>query len=213
LTVHEPSTLITDLLLAAYSAWLGWRLDCRCGHRTCAVEWMARTLWVIAAAAVVGGLYHGFAANFPPAWADAWWIATLALTCLAAAALDLTLMHEFTSAETRGKWRVAAAFKLCASIGAAVVYPQFVVAIATYGLSLAAWLVAAVVARRPWARSILTAVGISVLAAVVQQARISPAAFFNHNDLYHALQAVALFGFYRAGRRLRAGVAPATAAA
>lgn len=46
-----------------------------------------------------------------------------------------------------------------------------------------------------------TLVLVVAVAAAVQQLHVSPTAAFNHNDLYHVLQLLALFGFYRAAQR------------
>jgi hypothetical protein len=52
----------------------------------------------------------------------------------------------------------------------------------------------------------LAAIGLSVIAALVQQLQVSPSLQFNHNDLYHVIQAFALGGFYRAGTGLGTGI-------
>jgi len=41
---------------------------------------------------------------------------------------------------------------------------------------------------------------LSVVAAIVQMEGRGLSATFDHNDLHHLVQAVALYGFYRAGR-------------
>jgi hypothetical protein len=48
----------------------------------------------------------------------------------------------------------------------------------------------------------LGSIVLSAVAAAVQQLKLAPSVPFNHNDLYHIIQALALFGFYQAGRRL-----------
>ena len=48
----------------------------------------------------------------------------------------------------------------------------------------------------------IVGIALSITAAVVQQLRWAPFPWFNHNDLYHVIQAVAFVGFYRAARHL-----------
>jgi len=55
--------------------------------------------------------------------------------------------------------------------------------------------------RRPWRRWMLAGVGLSIAAAVVQQMHWGFSPRFNHNDVYHLIQAFALIAFYRAGRK------------
>jgi hypothetical protein len=45
-------------------------------------------------------------------------------------------------------------------------------------------------------------VGLSLLAGVVQQAQWSLSEHFNHNDVFHLIQALALVAFYAGGKRL-----------
>jgi hypothetical protein len=54
-------------------------------------------------------------------------------------------------------------------------------------------------------RWILAGVAVSVIAAVAQFSRIAPHQHFNHNDLYHVVQIVAMALFYRGGKLLRDG--------
>jgi uncharacterized protein DUF6962 len=37
---------------------------------------------------------------------------------------------------------------------------------------------------------------------VIQRGRLAPGPAFNHNDLFHVVQAAGLYLYYRAGRRL-----------
>ena len=49
---------------------------------------------------------------------------------------------------------------------------------------------------------VLAAIALSIVAALVQQLHLAPAPWFNHNDLYHLIQALGLVAFYRAALRL-----------
>ena len=48
----------------------------------------------------------------------------------------------------------------------------------------------------------LAAIALTIVATLVQQLRLAPSAHFNHNDLYHVIQTVALVAFYRAALKL-----------
>lgn len=204
MSVHEPVTLLTDCLLAVLSGWLAWRLHRQRPAGSAAAQWWVRTLGLTALSALVGGTYHGFAPNFPVIVANLWWIATLVVICLLSAAMSLSLLHEILPVDRHRQWSGLIIFKFAVFAGAAAVHPVFVVAIIDYGLSMLAWVVAAVVLRRPWSGRMLAGIGLSVLAALVQQMGWAPARHFNHNDLYHVVQALALMCFYAAGRRFTA---------
>ena len=205
MSIHEPATLLTDYLLALLAGWLAWRLPQQGRTGPAAAQWLSRALGLTALSALVGGSYHGFAPNISPTLAGLWWIATLLLINLLSATLALSLMHELVSAGRPRPWPGVILFKFTAFAGAAIAHPHFVVAIIDYGLTLLAWAAAAVVLRRSWSSRMLAGIGLSVVAALIQQLGWAPSRHFNHNDLYHVVQALALICFYSAGRKFTAG--------
>jgi hypothetical protein len=202
MTLHEPTTLLTDCLLAALAGWFAWRLRQPSSAANHAQRWWSRTLGLTAVSALVGGTSHGFGPNFSPAVADAWWLATLLVIFLISAAMAMSLLHEIVPPARQGLWRGLIGIKLAGFTGTAVVHPVFLVAIVDYGLAMVAWIAAALILRRAWRNWMLAAIGLSVIAAVVQQIRWPQSSYFNYNDLFHVIQAVALVGFYRAARQL-----------
>jgi hypothetical protein len=207
MSVHEPATLLTDYLLAALAGWLAWRLRGPTPVANQAVCWWRRTLGLTALSALVGGSYHGFAPNFPAPVAGVWWITTLLIICLLSAAMAMSLVHELVPPARQRPWIGVIAFKLAAFGGAAITHPVFVVAIFDYGLTMLTWGTVALIVRRSWSGWMLAAIALSVVAALVQQMRWAPSLHFNHNDLYHVIQALALVCFYAAGAKF-SGPAP-----
>ena len=199
MTIHEPATLLTDCLLAGLAGVLAWRLPVA-GP---AARWWRRVMVITAVSALIGGGYHGVAPNFPAAVGNAWWIATLLGVCAASAAVEFSLLHELLPAGSQRAWPALIATKLTVFAGAAITHPVFALAIADYGLALLAWAIAALMARRAWRCWMLAGIALSVIAAVIQQMRWDVSAHFNHNDIYHVVQSLALIGFYRAARKFR----------
>lgn len=202
MTIHEPGTLISDLVLAAVSATLAFRLRrATVPNNTPARAWSG-TLALAAVSSALGGLSHGFGPELP-AWADALlWRATLWALSLAAAAMAWSLVDELAAPDGRRGWRVAIVAKAAVFIGVMALAPQFVLAIADYGVAMLAWLGASAVCRRAWRGWFAAGVAVSILAAGVQQAGPDLAAHFNHNDLYHVIQIGALWLLYRGARLL-----------
>ncbi len=201
MTVHEPSTLLTDYLLAALAGWLAWRLALGASAAISATRWWGRTLGLTAISAFVGGSYHGFGPNFP-AVVGIWWTAVLLIVCLLSAAMAMSLLHELVPVKQHRLWLTLIAVKFTGFTVWAIVHPVFVVVIADYGMTLVAWAVAALWVRRAWSGWMLTGIALSVVAAVAQQMRWGLSPQFNHNDLYHVIQALALVAFYRAAGKL-----------
>jgi hypothetical protein len=80
---------------------------------------------------------------------------------------------------------------------------NFLLVIADYGSALvavllAAWLIrpSGLTAGAGW---VAAGVGVSVVAGVIQARKLAPHPRFNHNDLFHVVQMVALYLLYRGG--------------
>ena len=204
MSLHEPATFLTDILLAALAAGLAGRLRHRTTPENRAARWWAHALVLTAASALIGGTSHGFAPNFSATVAATWWRLTLLTIDLMSAAMALSWMHEVVPAHRHRLMWIFIAVRFFVFAVAVIVRPQFVVALADYGSTMLVWLVTAVVLRRTWRSGMLAALALSALGASVQQLRWAPASWFNHNDLYHVIQALALVAFYRAGRRFGA---------
>lgn len=200
MNLYEPATLITDYLLALVAVVCGLRL--LRDNPASARRWFARALLLSALSAFVGGSYHGFAPNFAPELQAIWWKLTLIILSLVSAALALSLMHEVAPLRRQSLVRSTIVLKLAVFVTLALVKPVFLFAIIDYGTALIAWIVAALVTRRIWSPWMLTAIGLSFVAAAVQQLRLAPSVHFNHNDLYHVIQAFAFLAFHRGGRLL-----------
>jgi hypothetical protein len=199
--------LLTDLLLAAVAGWLAWRLRRGLATDNRAAWWWSLALALIALTALTGGLYHAQQVDLSTAPPDfsapiqwSWWVATLFLTCGVSLAMDFSLLHVAFPAGLLPLWRTAVVLKFVIFCAAAIVHPYFLVAIACYGLSLIAWTIAAALYRRPWSGWMLAGIGLSVAAALLQQKHSSISVHLLDNDLYHVIQAIALYAFYRAGR-------------
>jgi hypothetical protein len=201
MTIHEPATLLTDILLGALASWLAWRLHRRPAAGHPAGRWWVWSLALTAASALVGGAYHGFGPNFSGIVQSVWWVLTLLLICLISAAMSVSLLHEMVAPPAQRPWLTVIAFKFLAFAGAAAGHPQFVVVIIDYGLTMLLWTIVAALAGRVWRGWMLAGVGLSLVAAAVQQLRWGFSARFNHNDVYHVIQAGALVAFYRAGAK------------
>jgi len=165
MTLHERATLLTDCLLAAFAAWLPWRLPRAVPVVNRAVRWWRGGVVLTAASAPFGAGYHGFAPNFSAPAAAVGCRFTLVTIDLLSAAMAMTLVYEI-AAPSRHRLLFAVA---------AICRPEFVVAIADYGSTMLAWIAVVVVLCRPWRGLMLTALALSTLAALVQQFHWVPA--------------------------------------
>lgn len=202
MTLHEPATFATDLLLAGLGAFFALRLK-RAGEPSDAQVWWIRAMMVMAISAFVGGCYHGFHPEVPVQVEVWWWRCVLWIICGLGFAMGMSLLCELRAPESRHAWRVLLMVKFAVACIVVIFKPEFIVAIADYGSAMVAWLISAVLLRRGWSLAMGCGVILSILAGVVQQGRDIALPPLNHNDLFHLIQALALVAFYRAGKQLR----------
>ena len=203
----EPDVVVTDYLLTLEAATFAVGLS-----RSPAADPNLRLPFVVffaatAFAAVTGGTVHGFFSGAGSTVGVALWRTTLValgVVALAAWAIGGRMLLPL---------RAADALQIAAALVAAVytivvvaVDDRFWIAIVHYVPPTLFMLLAFVVAYRQGRPSTLTGlVGLvmTLAAALVQQRQIAiHPVYFNHNALYHAIQAVALFLIYWSARAL-----------
>lgn len=203
--IAEPTTTLTDYALAALGAALALRLHAEAPALPGYARLWAASFYAIALAALLGGTSHGFTASLPASAKLGLWIGTYALLGLANL---LLLCAALAGLRPRvGASFVAAALaKFAAYLVFAVARRDFGWVIADMALTLAGLLGLGLhrwFARRPGAGWLLAAVSVSFAGAFVQYGRLAFHRHFNHNDLFHVVQMLALYLFYRAARRWR----------
>ena len=190
--ITEPATLATDYLLAAFTATLAWRLRATGGQSQ---WWWAIGFAASAAAGLAGGTVHGFRLVLPPPVTEVLWVLTLEALLVAGVAI-ITATHR--------PLLMPAAVAYAGFAMWVASHPRFIFAIIGYGAALAVLVAVHVRAwrasRSPASMWVLLGVTVSVAAAGVQQSGWAPHPHFNHNDLYHVIQAVAIWFLYRGAR-------------
>lgn len=207
MTLLEPAVSLTDLGLAAENAAFATLLA-RAPGMAPARWWWVLFFASLALAALLGFLSHGFFADKAGLLHQWLWSVTLlsiGVTAFAASAVAARIILDDPAARRV----VTAAALLLALYGLAILagYRRFSIAIAAYAPAIALLLTAFVMrARRTPARHWRLGIGglaMTVLAAALQQLGIGlHPAHFNHNALYHVIQAPALWLLYEAARRM-----------
>jgi hypothetical protein len=190
--MSEPTTVITDYLLGAVTAYLALRLFRERGAER-SRRWWSRAFVALALGAFLGGTWHGFARN------DWLWKATMLTVGLAAAAMMVAA--AFATLPARGRSTVigVAAAMLVVYTGWVMMDERYIAVVAMTAIAFA---VVASLHLWKWNGAILAGVAVSLVAALVQASGFSVHAHFNHNDLYHVIQIAAMLLFYRGARVL-----------
>ena len=201
-------TTLTDYLLTLECAILGSRLlvEGRRSGQASVTAW-ALALLAVGLAALAGGTVHGFGPMMPE-------IATTLLWKLAVMAIGLTsllfLIAAFQStlpSRWRGVATTFAAGQFLAYVAWMSTHDDFVYVIADYLPAMVVVLLLQSYATYRWRDRagpwIIAGIVVSFVGAAVQQSGFAPHRYFNHNDLYHVIQMVAVLLFYRGARRSR----------
>lgn len=202
--------MLTDYALAVLALVLGVLLmrQAAAGDSRAQLAWAA-AFGATAAGAVTGGSWHGFAEFMEADARRRLWKATQLLLGLT----GFAMVAGAALAVARGMFL---AVLLAVAVGKFAFYANaiatrddFGVVVIDYGASMAAVALMQAMAfalwRAPSAPWILGGIGVAVVGSVVQRRGISPHPRFNHNDLFHLVQMVAIWLFYRGGLLLGDG--------
>jgi hypothetical protein len=212
ITITEPATLLTDYLLALFTAVLGRQLRrvARDAEWSGFIQsarqqnWWSLAFMATAVAGAAGGTVHGFQRSLPRSLTNLLWLATLeSLVFAAFAVVGAAIVLAGWGRTVRFIATYAAAVAFGSYALWVVKNPVFRSAIMAYGAAFAV-LVGVRLYKRPLGASgwlLLAGVAVSLAAAAIQQSGVSIHRHFNHNDLYHVVQAVGVWLLYFAARR------------
>jgi hypothetical protein len=199
--------MLTDYLLAlsgfAAGAWLWPRAAGAPGR------WWAAAFAITGLAAVLGGTSHGYR----PVLATSTHTLVWRLTYVTVGLANLCVLQGAALALfARAGARLALAVLVVRFVvysAALIAHGAFRYVLYDYAITLVGLLAFAVVLaarRRPGAAWVAAGVLVSLLGAVVQLERVGAGRAFNHNDLFHVVQALGLALYARGGRDLVAHI-------
>lgn len=179
--MNEPVTALTDYALASICIVLGLRL-------IRISRWWATAFAALGTAALLGGTWHGFVQS------ELLWKATTLSVGVASFAMVVGSALSTTRGALVRLLIVLASLKLLAFAAWMLYHDDFIWVVADTGLALAMVALLHLLRWNPW---MLAGVAASVLAGLAQASGFALHAHFNHNDLYHVVQAAAMFLLYR----------------
>jgi hypothetical protein len=193
--INEPVTLATDYLLALVTGGAGVLTLGLAGRQHSRRCWAVAFL-ALALGAALGGTYHGFGIELL-------WRPTVLAVGVAAAAMLAGSAFATTAGRVRTALLGLAAGKLLLFSACVWRDDRFIWVVADTGIAFVlVGLLHALRLRQPGSLPIVAGVGLSIAAGLVQASGIDLHPHFNHNDLYHVVQAVAIVAYYRGVRVL-----------
>ena len=206
LVIHDPDVVFTDLGLALLGAWFGRRLALTARGPLGRADVVLMV--ALAAAAFWGAVFHAF---FPrgtttPAGYLAWIPVSLSIVIAAAALLELALRALGPRLPRQARRLVVLVYAAVFAGVVVLVDESFTSIVRFYVPALLLFLAGAVArAMRGGGGWSLIALGLllSAGAAALQQLRVAlHPVYFDHNALYHVVQAAALVLLYLGFRRV-----------
>ena len=179
--MSEPVTALTDYALASICIVLGLKL-------IRISRWWATAFAALGAAALLGGTWHGFVHSVLI------WNATTQSGGVASFAMVVGSAVFSTKGALLRLLAGLACVKLVAFAAWMLYHDDFIWVVADTGLALAIVALLHLLRWNPW---MLAGVAASVLAGLAQASGFALHEHFNHNDLYHVVQAPAMFLLYR----------------
>ncbi|MFL5618091.1 MAG: DUF6962 family protein [Gemmatimonadaceae bacterium] len=200
-------TVATNAALAVLAFVFAMRLaNQSAAEGSAAAACLAAAMFATGLAALIGAIAHGTDPVGHAALRARFWRGALYATGLIGAASVASVAFFAARGSLRTAILMFAAIKLVVFIHRVARQPEFRVAAADYGGALAVVLVGAAYEmfrrRAPGMAWLIAGVLVSLVAGIVQARRLALHRHFNHNDLYHVVQLVALYAFYRGGAML-----------
>jgi hypothetical protein len=202
--ITEPTTVLTNVALGLFAMWLSARL----GYAAAAdgrfsMLALCGAFMATAVAALFGAIAHGSDPRTDADVRQRFWRLALYATGAIGAAIVASVAFFAVRGAARNAILIFAGLKLLAFWIAVTRRPEFRVAAADYGGALAVLLAAAVyvwtrfgAASAPW---LIGGALVTLAGSVIQARRLGLHRHFNHNDVFHLVQMVALYLFYRGG--------------
>lgn len=200
--IPDADVVLTDLGLAVLGAWLAWRLS-RAAGKDALTRSGVLIMGALSSAAFWGAVFHAFfpagTSTRPGFWA--WMPVALSIAVIGTGLLVLALRVAAPGVSASARRGIGVAYCAAFALTVLLVDSSYRTIVCFYAPVVVLFLVVATrqALRIRDAGWTLMAVSfaISLLAAAVQQARISIHENFDHNALYHVLQGIALVLLYR----------------
>lgn len=199
--ISEPMTLFTDYLIMAQCLYFFFALRRVNINHESSIRLISWAFFFISVAAFAGGTVHGFRPVLSAGAEDFLWVMTLYSTGVVSFLFSLGVARSVMHPRWNGVVAALFGIKLVLFVSWVTVRSEFLLVIIDYGTAMLMVLAFMLYSRVHWklGNEIWFFWGILVLAvgAMVQVGGVSPHEHFNHNDLYHVIQMLGFYLFFR----------------
>jgi hypothetical protein len=203
--ITEPVTVLTDYILAVETLIFGILLKRQADDdHQIPIKFWAIAFFVIALAAITGGTCHGFAKQLAGSVYNFLWKITLYSVGASTLFMLSAAAHATLTGTARRILIILAWVQFCAFIILVARTSDFKYVIFDYVPAMVVILALCLYRLSsqfsPW---LIAGILVSFIAAGIQLSGFTLHKHFNHNDLYHVIQMVAMYLLYRGGKLLK----------
>jgi hypothetical protein len=198
--IHEPMTVLTDLLIAALAITFYFQLK----NKTDAVtrNWSYFFLF-LGLSTIFGACSHAFFAVHEGWYYKSFWLPMQAINGIAVyCAQQATLLSALEGSTNKIKWKWSYVIQLVVFIIVLLRVQKYIVTIIENAIGLIPIMVLYYQYKRPFSRMIANGIAISFITALINLGKLSLHAYFNYNDIAHVFIMISLYVMYK-GVRMR----------
>jgi hypothetical protein len=199
-SIHEPMTVLTDVLIAALAITFYFQLK----NKTDAItrNWSYFFLF-LGLSTFTGACSHAFFAvhdgwQYKSFWLPMQLINGIAVYC----AQQATLVSALQNSANKIKWKWSYVIQLVVFIIVLLRVQKYIVTIIENAIGLIPIMALHYQYKRPFSKMIANGIAISFITAFVNLSKLSLHAYFNYNDMAHVFIMISLYVMYR-GVRMR----------
>jgi hypothetical protein len=199
-SIHEPMTVLTDLLIAVLAIAIYFQLKNKADAIT--RNWSYFFLFM-GISTVIGSCSHAFFAVHEGWYYKSFWLPMQVINGFAIYyAQQATFISALQVSANRMKWKWSYVIQLVVFILALFYVQKYIVSIIENAIGLIPIMILHYQYQRPFAKMIANGIAISFITAFVNLCKLSLHAYFNYNDIAHVFIMISLYVMYK-GVRMR----------
>jgi hypothetical protein len=199
-SIHEPMTVLTDLLIAALAITFYFQLK---NKRDVITRNWSYFFLFLGLSTFLGACSHAFFAVHDGWHYKSFWLPMQAVNGIAVyCAQQATFSSALESSTNKIKWKWSYVIQLVVFIVVLFRVQKYIVTIIENAIGLIPIMVLHYQYKRSFAKVIAHGIAISFITAFVNLSKLSLHAYFNYNDIAHVFIMISLYVMYK-GVRLR----------
>lgn len=195
IAVHEPTTVLTDFIIAIIA--ISFYIKLKKNKDQTTIYWSFFFLF-LGIATFVGAFSHALF-SIHEGWAyKSFWLPMQVINGIGIYyAQQATLISVLENSPAKNKWRMSYIIQLLVFIIALLCIQKYLVSIIENAVALIPIMILHYKDKRPFAKTIANGIAVSFITAFVHLGKLSLHDYFNYNDLAHVFIMISLYIMYK----------------